>query len=321
MRWRQRAEQDGGIDDQNEGQDMSQNLAGPAFELHEDVNIHMYCSEAPCGDASMELVMREQEDSTPWASPPPSTDDGVDGQTMLGRGHFDRLGVVRRKPARPDAPPTLSKSCSDKLALKQCTGLLSALTSTILWPENIYLSTLVLPENQYVPQAVERAFGVKGRMRCVTEDGTMQQRWQQAGYSFRPFKGTKTTKEFAYSKRAGGATTKIISNLSVLATSWRQEVLVNGVKQGRKQDDPQGASCASRRLLWEDVLKLRNTIGRHDDTVGGSRSGTYAEMKASTLLKWRNEVKRDVQEQALKEWQKNCGDDKWAIEPSSTATQ
>lgn len=134
------------------------------FALQEDVSIHMYCSEAPCGDASMELTMAEQEDATPWTQShsPASTDDA-----MMGRGRFDRLGVVRRKPARPDAPPTLSKSCSDKLALKQCTGLLSALTARLIWPGNVYLSTLVLPESQHVPEALERAFGADGRMRFV----------------------------------------------------------------------------------------------------------------------------------------------------------
>ena len=130
----------------------------PPFALRDDVAIHMYCSAAPCGDASMELTMSSQPDATPWTTQPAADE-------MLGRGNFDRLGVVRRKPARPDAPLTLSKSCSDKLALKQCTGLLSGMASLLLWPGDVYLQSVVLPEAEYVEQAVRRAFGADGRMR------------------------------------------------------------------------------------------------------------------------------------------------------------
>jgi tRNA-specific adenosine deaminase 1 len=73
------------------------------FTVNEGTLIHMYCSEAPCGDASMELVMRAQEDSTPWKILPTSASesDGPDPEAvMMGRGHFSRLGIVRRKPCK-----------------------------------------------------------------------------------------------------------------------------------------------------------------------------------------------------------------------------
>lgn len=67
------------------------------FTLHDGVRLMMYCSEAPCGDASMELVMEAQEDATPWP-----VEDVVDSirPGLLGRGSFSQLGVVRRKPCR-----------------------------------------------------------------------------------------------------------------------------------------------------------------------------------------------------------------------------
>lgn len=40
---------------------------GQPFAFCDDVKIHMYCSEPPCGDASMELVMKAQADDTPWS--------------------------------------------------------------------------------------------------------------------------------------------------------------------------------------------------------------------------------------------------------------
>lgn len=65
------------------------------FGIREGVRIMMYCSETPCGDASMELVMEAQEDPTPW--PVTSHDDCTSSQ-LLGRGSFSQLGIVRRKP-------------------------------------------------------------------------------------------------------------------------------------------------------------------------------------------------------------------------------
>jgi tRNA-specific adenosine deaminase 1 len=70
------------------------------YGIKDGVRIHMYCSEAPCGDASMELVMRSQEDATPWPVPLPiaSLDGERETPQLRGRSHFSELGVVRRKP-------------------------------------------------------------------------------------------------------------------------------------------------------------------------------------------------------------------------------
>lgn len=65
------------------------------FTIKGNIRIHMYCSEAPCGDASMELVMEAQLDPTPWNRPPRG--DQNEGE-LHGRADFARLGIVRRKP-------------------------------------------------------------------------------------------------------------------------------------------------------------------------------------------------------------------------------
>lgn len=67
------------------------------FAIRDDVRIHMYCSEAPCGDASMELIIEAQEDASPW---PVKVDESGQSSVMLGRGNFSELGVVRRKPGK-----------------------------------------------------------------------------------------------------------------------------------------------------------------------------------------------------------------------------
>lgn len=60
------------------------------FAIKQDIRICLYCSEAPCGDASMELTMRAQQDATSW----PAAEAGC----LQGRGCFSQLGIVRRKP-------------------------------------------------------------------------------------------------------------------------------------------------------------------------------------------------------------------------------
>ena len=76
---------------------VSQSSISQPYTVHEDLRIMMYCSEAPCGDASMELVIEAQDDATPWPIVPP---DENGKQTLLGRGSFSQLGVVRRKPCK-----------------------------------------------------------------------------------------------------------------------------------------------------------------------------------------------------------------------------
>ncbi|KAL4875995.1 adenosine deaminase/editase, partial [Aspergillus karnatakaensis] len=161
----------------------------PPFELRPDIAIYMYCTCAPCGDASMELVMAAQEDPTPWEMPMPDpipttpSDTSPQPQSqnksqnknqnekpilLSGRAHFQNLGSVRRKPARADAAATKSKSCSDKMALRQVSSLLNYETSLLVavtW--NAYIRGVVLPEEEISRTGVERCFGggSSGRMR------------------------------------------------------------------------------------------------------------------------------------------------------------
>ncbi|KAJ9288065.1 hypothetical protein DTO021C3_4469 [Paecilomyces variotii] len=165
----------------------------PPFEIQPDVKLYMYCTCAPCGDASMELCMAAQDDPTPWQLPPktePKADEPSTTPTLLdGRGYFSNLGVVRRKPSRADAESTLSKSCSDKLALRQVSSLLSYPTSLLVAPtEAAYITALILPEEEISNVACARAFGdgETGRMRMLKG-----RQWGTGGtdngYRFRPF--------------------------------------------------------------------------------------------------------------------------------------
>lgn len=169
----------------------------------------MYCTCAPCGDASMELCMAAQEDPTPWELPPApapattlasastntaNTADAPTQDALIGRAHFQLLGVVRRKPARTDAESTRSKSCSDKLALRQVSSLLCHETSLLIAPTaNVYLAGVILPEEEISRVACDRAFGTGGRMEALCGRGWpvtthREEDGSGYGYRFQPFR-------------------------------------------------------------------------------------------------------------------------------------
>ncbi|KAI3328468.1 adenosine deaminase/editase [Ustulina deusta] len=265
---------------------------GQPFTWREDVVLHMYCSEAPCGDASMELTMASQADATPWAIPAISHQESPSSPVVIpninptslepdallpGRAYFSQLGIVRRKPSRGDAPPTLSKSCSDKLSLHQCTSLLSSPTSLLVSPDHAYISTLILPTSQYSASGCKRAFSdgqgqdeedkeANSQPARMASLAPQNNNWSRTGgYTFQPFTVKTTDLEFAFSRRSAltlpisssspspsipdarpntnistpTSKTKITpSNFSVAATaSNREETTINGVLQGHKASE------------------------------------------------------------------------------------
>ncbi|KAK8170156.1 adenosine deaminase/editase [Phyllosticta citrichinensis] len=295
--------------------DISETCPQP-FALHDDVEFYLYCSEAPCGDASMELTMQAQADATPWDLPPKSTETlGFDStkEALRGRGYFSELGIVRRKPGRPDAPPTLSKSCTDKIALKQCCSLLNAVTALLVSPKNAYLEALILPHSQHVPEASERAFGPTGRMSTLSPELTHS--WVQGGYEFRPFEVCTTVREFAWSRRSGQLQNQklVPSNISALYTTHHKETLINGVLQGRKQNDPRGASVISRCGFWKSAVEVAKQLPhvhvKAELVKVLSSSSDYGVLKRTKLLQLRQRVKDDCKETVLKGWVPNENDD------------
>jgi tRNA-specific adenosine deaminase 1 len=295
----------------------------------------------------MELTMATQEDSTPWELAALSNDTSSSispsSQPSLlhGRGYFSALGQVRGKPSRPDAPPTLSKSCSDKLALKQSTSLLSSLTSLLISPQNAYLSSLILPSSQYSEIACTRSFSSTGRL------APLQGKTWGGGYAFREFKILTTEKEFSYSRRQLLRTGEklVPSNIASISGTHpaASETLIGGTLQGRKQFSFPGASRVCKRRMWQlalsvavvacprvlanlDKMKpekdeynpnsecftLRNEdsekrlLGDHL-IVQCLKAETYAGVKDGNLLEERRRVKRDIRETALKGWVRNEG--------------
>ncbi|KAL8953208.1 MAG: hypothetical protein Q9183_007344, partial [Haloplaca sp. 2 TL-2023] len=300
-----------------ESHEISESDGLQRFTIHEDIQLHMYSSEAPCGDASMELLMEAQVDATPWPVAKLHSATQELPSLLRGRESFAELGIVRRKPGadlaapRADSPQTLSKSCSDKLALKQCTSLLSSYTSLLVNPGNAYLHSLVLPETQYVANACDRSFGPTGRMKAVNDH-----EWN-GGYAFRPFDVRTTKREFAYSRRSKPATSKELktSNLAAAVNPHLHEALILGRLQGRKKLDPKGASAISNKRMWNLTVQVLAALGTPRLLQEISHSSDIRAFKDWTLLfAERNKVKDDVRAGALKGWVRNHGDD-FVIEP------
>jgi tRNA-specific adenosine deaminase 1 len=281
----------------------------------------------------MELTMAAQDDSTPWNKPPPvvpsptlrksstanSLQDSIKSTTdafhtvldpqLHGRGYFSALGIVRRKPSRPDAPYTLSKSCSDKMALKQCTSLLSSITSLIISPANAYLSSVVVPESQYSLEGCTRAFSASGRM------AKLAYKEEETGYSFKPFEIKTCHQEFLFSRRQAIPTgDKLVpSNISASWTPYYLETLIGGVLQGRKQGDIRGASRVCKSRIWQVALEISILVCA-SQIEKCLRKARYLDVKRDDLLAGRESVKEQVWNGPLAGWVRNTGDEEFYLQ-------
>ncbi|PNS16337.1 Mitochondrial respiratory chain complexes assembly protein [Sphaceloma murrayae] len=279
------------------------------FRIRPQIKLYMYCSECPCGDASMELVMSRQADATPWPSTGSAPSDDGTVQPMLGRGHFDQLGIVRRKPSRPDAPMTMSKSCSDKLAMKQVTSILCSLTSLLIAPDNAYLAALILPRDEYSETACRRAFGPSGRLAkssSTPESGP--------AHYLRPFDVRTTDLRFPFGRDTSQSdeTRYKPSNIAAVHFNGTTEVIVNGVLQGRKHTDLRCASALSRRRMWECAKSTAETL-EMPDISKALASTTYKDLKGHGCLRTREAAKQRLIGESLQGWIRNDEDRAWSL--------
>lgn len=68
--------------------------------------------------------------------------DHTPGSVIRGRNNYNALGVLRTKPGRADSDPTISMSCSDKIALWTLVGIQGALGTAMIRP--VYLDSIVV---------------------------------------------------------------------------------------------------------------------------------------------------------------------------------
>ncbi|PKY51099.1 adenosine deaminase/editase [Rhizophagus irregularis] len=148
------------------------------------LSFHMYISQAPCGDASTtslasiqpaELHVNSYDHLSSQDSQSEDREDGKNLNTYdkvyvakgkegfrRGRLDYNSLGVLRTKPGRVDSEPTLSMSCSDKIALWNVVGLQSALLSEFISP--IYLSSVIVGDMFSQDSLIRALYGRIGNL-------------------------------------------------------------------------------------------------------------------------------------------------------------
>lgn len=121
-------------------------------------------------------------------------------------------------------------------------------------------------------------------------------------YRYKPFVVRTTDFEFWFSRRCETASegSRKGYKISAVWNNGLQETLVNGVLQGRKHNDPKGASAVSRVLMSQLASEVFRQLG-----VRYVRSTLCGSEDIPKSLVDRDQVKVGVWSTALKGWIRN----------------
>ena len=301
------------------------------FRLKPGVEISLFSTEAPCGDASMELLMATAQaagqDISPWPTPSLDTESAPSlSQPALpppGRGFFSQLGALRRKPARADAEISMSKSCSDKLMLKQFTSLLSfPVDSLIEKNDQAFLTRMIVYEDQHDEVGNERALGGRGRLKDTFDSLKREER--RCVRFFQVKKLPKGFRRFQFDKVAIAGEKRKATNVSAVWIAGGPgtedgivEVLVNGVKQGYRQfaEGHGKASILCRLKMTRKALGVTELLWERSILVSGlvvEDACTYSVLKAAPGRDGRRKLKQLVLD-GLGGWPANSAEDDFEV--------
>ncbi|KAL1721363.1 hypothetical protein EV715DRAFT_195278 [Schizophyllum commune] len=196
------------------------------YTLKDGAHVGMYISTLPCGDASTRFLAAAPQDAEMAALKDSAFRPVVDLTTAArGRDNYALTGVLRTKPGRADAPPTMSMSCSDKIAAWSVLGFQGALASLVL-PEPMHITHIVVGD---VPED----------MRSVVLEDCERALWKRAGPSAHRPVISFTSLDFVHSRAAVSSTLGSPCNASSNESlSWIAEsvspceIIVNGTRRG-----------------------------------------------------------------------------------------
>lgn len=113
------------------------------FSLSSEASFHLYCSTLPCGDLSSKLIVEDQE---------PGTDKEISSTSVLRGRNFSSSSHthIRTKPGRPQAEPSISMSCSDKIACWTMMGFQGTLLYALIG--KVYIQSYVVGDQAIISQ-------------------------------------------------------------------------------------------------------------------------------------------------------------------------
>ncbi|KAI3404793.1 hypothetical protein KGF56_002423 [Candida oxycetoniae] len=243
------------------------------FRFLETAQLALFVTEPPCGDLSMKNLSALLASNEPWLN-----ETNSPSIIHRGRNNFGDLGVVRTKPGRSDSLISYSKSCSDKLCLRQLTGICNATTASIF--EKIFIRYLV------VNNVDDEDFH-----RCFIE------RFQNATNFQKLILLKYDHDEYKYHK-CNGREPSPVSLLYVVPNNHVQ-VLNNGVKSGSNVKNKPPKMGTESLVCNRNFIKMLSQIQRIPHN-------SYLEFKRSNVNR---ERLKDVGKKTLQNWWPTDDDD------------
>ncbi|KAF9192851.1 tRNA-specific adenosine deaminase 1 [Haplosporangium sp. Z 767] len=228
-----------------------------------------------------------------------------------GRIDYDSVGVLRTKPGRVDSEPTMSMSCSDKIARWNILGLTSALVVPFLSP--IYLNSVITRE-LFDATALKRALFERIKD-CQCSEASLEGASEiinDQPYKSHQINIYESDIAFEFSKEIVAEQCKSIA-VNTLPVPSPRKVIANGCKAGastKKQLPPKARSklCKISMFkasvdLWES-LPRKPGLGQRLSEVGqGSDKITYIQWKR--LAKDYTKAKEGLFKGVFRNWVKN----------------